>query len=487
MEERILEAREEFNNLIDFVTKEALTWELHSVEGEVFRKLLRMGRILLEVFLRSVGTGSLGPTLTKKDGEVLCYRRTSERKYLSIFGWVTIARAYYLGEGGKGVFPLEAQLNLPKRMYSYLLQKWMTAWGVRTSYEGAVESVKEFLGLDVAHRPIQRITRDMTPAVNEFTDSLEIPEAKEEGPILIETLDGKGIPMCKPDPDQPKTADKQGKKKMALVTAAFSAEPRDHRPAEEIAAGLVNEGSKKPRSPKKPRCKPHHKRIIASLTQERATLMNRAQAAATTRIQSHTTLKVVVGDGEKQIWRFADDLFPGWMQVLDIIHVRDKLWIAAHLYHRKKSRSAKDYVKERLLALLTGEVDIVIEDFQIGLEDGGLSSSKASTLRSKVLGYFINNRERMQYDKYLAMGLPIGSGVIEGTCKNLINDRMERSGMRWSRDGAEAMLTLRSVYLTDLWHDFWTFRTQREKKALYSEQEFQAKGQVIQLDMDKAA
>lgn len=93
----------------------------------------------------------------------------------------------------------------------------------------------------------------------------------------------------------------------------------------------------------------------------------------------------------------------------------------------------------------------------------------------------------MQYDKYLAMGLPIGSGVIEGTCKNLINDRMERSGIRWSCDGAEAMLTLRSVYLTDLWHDFWTFRTQREKKALYSEQEFQAKGQVIQLDMDKAA
>jgi hypothetical protein len=70
----------------------------------------------------------------------------------------------------------------------------------------------------------------------------------------------------------------------------------------------------------------------------------------------------------------------------------------------------------------------------------------------------------------MAMGLPIGSGVVEGTCKNLINDRMERSGTRWSPDGAEAILKLHSLDLTDLWNDFWIFRTQREKEVLYDEQ-----------------
>jgi len=93
----------------------------------------------------------------------------------------------------------------------------------------------------------------------------------------------------------------------------------------------------------------------------------------------------------------------------------------------------------------------------------------------------------MQYDKYLSMGLPIGSGVIEGTCKNLINDRMERSGMRWSPDGAEAILKLRSVHLSDLWNDFWDFRTQREKKELYSEQGTVNKQQLYQNNMAKAA
>jgi len=487
MEGKIQEATDEFKGLIEFVTKEGLAWELHCVEGEIFRRMLRMGRMLLEAFLESVGTGNVGRTLTRDDGEVLSSRRTSPRQYLSIFGEVTIRRAYYHKNGCKGEFPLEAQLNLPKRTYSYLLQKWMTAWGVRTTYVGAVESVKEFLGLEVAHRPIQRMTRDMTEAVNEFTDSLEAPEAGEEGPILIETLDGKGIPMCKPDPAQSKSDEKPGKKKMALVTATFSADPHERRTAEEIAEGLVNGQSRSPGSPKKRRSKPHHKRILASLTQDRSALMHKAQGAALRRIHPHTRLKAVLGDGEKQIWFFASVLFPGWIQILDIIHAMDKLWLAAHLYFQKGSGEAKEFVKERLLALLKGEVDEVIKDFRIALEDGSLSSSKASTLQSKVLGYFVNNRDRMRYDEYLGMGLPIGSGVIEGTCKNLINDRMERSGMRWSREGAEAMLTLRSVYLTELWQDFWAFRTDREKQALYGGRNYLEKAGLVQHDSAMAA
>ena len=487
MEENILEAQREFNKLVDFVTRDALNLELHKVEAELFRMLLGLGRMLLELFLRSVGTGNVGQTAALENGSVLRYRRTSPKKYLSVFGEVTIMRAYYLKEGGKGVFPLEAQLNLPKRMYSYLLQKWMTRWAVKTTYEGAVATLEDFLGLDLAHRPIQRVARDLTPVVNEFNDSLEIPEAGEEGPILIETLDGKGIPMCKPNPDQPKTPDKPGKKKMALVTATLSADPYDHQPVEQIADRLVNEGSKTQRSKKTRRPKPHHKRILASLTQDRSTLMNKAQTAAMSRTHPHTAVKAVLGDGEKNIWKFADELFPDWVQVLDIIHVRDKLWLAAHLLYKKESPEAKEYVRERLVALLTGEVDMIIEDFGIAREDGSLSASKAETLGRKVLGYFVNNRERMQYDKYLAMGLPIGSGVIEGTCKNLINDRMERSGMRWSPDGAEAILNLRSLDLTDLWNDFWTFRTQREKEALYAGQGIILNQTAYQHDMDKAA
>ena len=467
MDAKILETKEEFNGILEFVLTQTTGSEIHQVEREIFRRLLRLGRSLLEVFLFSSGTGKEGSVMECPDGSIMRYQRKKVRQYLSIFGKVTISRAYYLGDDGKGVCPLDAKLNLPKRLYSYVLQQWMSGQAVETTYESAAKWIQRVLGIDLAHRPVERVVLDMTDGAEEFIDSLEPPPQEEEGPILVETMDRKGIPMCKPNPVQAPTPDKPGKKKMALVTATVSIDPYERPAVEEIADRLVNEGPKTKRSKRSPRAKPHNKRIIASLTQQGSTVMNKAQDAAMNRIGPATRLKAVVADGEKSLWNFADDLFPGWIQVLDIIHVRDKLWLAAHLYYKKKSPDAKEYVRERLVALFMGQVDLIIEDFCIAMEDGSLSASKVETLRRKVLGYFVNNRDRMVYDKYLAMGLPIGSGVIEGTCKNLINDRMERSGMRWSEEGAEAMVRLRGLFLTDLWDSFWTFRIEREKKLFY--------------------
>jgi hypothetical protein len=484
MDAKILEAREQFKGILEFVLTDARGSEIHQVEREIFRRLLQLGKSLLEVFLRSTGTGRAGSVIECPDGSILRYRREKVRQYLSIFGKVTITRAYYLGDDGKGVFPLDAQLNLPRRIYSYVLQQWMSGHAVETTYESAARWIRKVLGIDLAHRPVERIVSDLCDDAKEFIDTLDPPPQEEEGSILVETMDRKGIPMCKPDPDQSKTPEKPGKKKMALVTATVSVDPHERPAVEEIADSLLNEKDKTQRSKKSRRAKPHHKRIIVSLTQEGATVMNKAQDAAMNRIGPDTRLKAVVADGEKSLWNFADDLFPDWIQVLDIIHVRDKLWTAAHLHYKQESPEAKEYVRERLVALFTGQVDQIIDDFRIALEDGSLSASKAQVLRTKVLGYFVNNRDRMRYDEYLSLGLPIGSGLIEGTCKNLINDRMERSGMRWSPDGAEAMVRLRGLFLTDLWELFWTFRIERQKEALYGNSQ---SDQVIQADAENLA
>ena len=69
----------------------------------------------------------------------------------------------------------------------------------------------------------------------------------------------------------------------------------------------------------------------------------------------------------------------------------------------------------------------------------------------EVAGYFERNRGRMKYDEYLAAGYPIGSGVVEGACRHLVKDRMERAGMRWTPAGAQAMLDLRATYLNGEW------------------------------------
>jgi hypothetical protein len=70
-------------------------------------------------------------------------------------------------------------------------------------------------------------------------------------------------------------------------------------------------------------------------------------------------------------------------------------------------------------------------------------------------------------DEYLSAGYPIGSGVAEGACRHVVKDRMEQTGMRWTVDGAQAMLHLRSIYLNSDWDEFVEYRIQAEQTTLY--------------------
>jgi hypothetical protein len=86
---------------------------------------------------------------------------------------------------------------------------------------------------------------------------------------------------------------------------------------------------------------------------------------------------------------------------------------------------------------------------------------------AKICAYLDHNAHRMRYDVYLAAGSPIASGVIEGACRHCIKDRMERSGMRWTIEGAQAMLDMRSAYLNGAWDDFMRYRIAQETQRLY--------------------
>ena len=95
-----------------------------------------------------------------------------------------------------------------------------------------------------------------------------------------------------------------------------------------------------------------------------------------------------------------------------------------------------------------------------------LKGSRKKTVQAAVT-YYENNRDHMHYDEYLAAGYPIASGVAEGACKHLVKDRMERAGMRWELEGAQAILSLRAVYLNGLWDQFITYRIATEQSRLY--------------------
>lgn len=119
---------------------------------------------------------------------------------------------------------------------------------------------------------------------------------------------------------------------------------------------------------------------------------------------------------------------------------------------------------ERTERILKGEVSQVVKGLRLIATKRRLRGEQQKAF-SRAADYFYANRTRMRYDLYLRRGWPIASGAVEGTCKCLVRDRFERSGMRWSPDMAEAMPKLRGVYLSGDWDAYWEWTSARTSRG----------------------
>ena len=143
-------------------------------------------------------------------------------------------------------------------------------------------------------------------------------------------------------------------------------------------------------------------------------------------------------DGERALREMAGEWLPRPVGVLDLFHVLERLWLAAHCFHADGSDEAKTFVQKRLMMLLAGKVGYLVGGLRRLRDQHGLRGEALRRLNAAIV-YYENNREHMRYDEYPAAGYPIGSGFAEGACRHLVKDRMEGMGMRWTVKGAQAM------------------------------------------------
>ena len=202
-----------------------------------------------------------------------------------------------------------------------------------------------------------------------------------------------------------------------------------------------------------------------SLTDTPERTVARLKKAVNQRLPEGNEL-VCILDGERSLWTLIYEYFPTAFFVLDIFHVLEHLAKAAHCFHEENSKEARRFVTERLRMLLLGKAGRVIGGLKQMLTKHDLSNSKKYSL-NQVIGYLERNRKHMRYEICLAQGYPIGSGVIEGACRNLINDRLELTGMSWMPQGAESIMRLRAVHINHDWESFWKHRRQHERRRLY--------------------
>ena len=130
-------------------------------------------------------------------------------------------------------------------------------------------------------------------------------------------------------------------------------------------------------------------------------------------------------DGERQLWKLAEEWFPGAIGILDLFHALKRLWDVAHCLYAQESAEAGEFVTHHLRMLLQGKVSYVLRNFRPWLRT--LKGANKKTVQSAIT-YYENNQQHMRYDEYLAAGYPIASGVAEGACKHLVKDRMDVPG-----------------------------------------------------------
>jgi hypothetical protein len=185
------------------------------------------------------------------------------------------------------------------------------------------------------------------------------------------------------------------------------------------------------------------------------------------RARDTTKPLVFLSDGQEALWQARQEWLPERaVNILDLLHVTPRLWQAAHVFHKERSPEAETFVRERVLRVLQGKAVGVIRGLREMATKHGLVGAKKKTMAT-VCGYLEANLERMRYDEYLREGYPIASGAVEGACRHLVKDRLERAGMHWTIPGAQAMLDVRSIYVSGLWDEYQEYRIAHETERLY--------------------
>jgi hypothetical protein len=461
---------------------EQLAWE----QG---RDLLR-GVIQLGLDVQAEGEVRV-PQVTGADGVA---RRLAEpghaRAVVTRLGEVTVRRTGYRSgvRGVPSLFPRDAVLNLPPRGYSWALQRLAVMFCQAVSFEQGHGFVAEATGASVGRRQLEQIVAEAAADAEQFCQDparprQEVPPAgagdpgqdqdQGQGLPLALSADGKGVAM-RPEarrgrakaPDKRSrvfekrtgTGEKKGHKRMAETACVFDVIPQPRTP-EQVMAREPGQPADGPRAV--------NRWYACDITARRDVTIARAFGEAGRRDLDHRRPWIALVDGDvHQITWIQDQAAARDVTVtiiIDFIHVLGYLWKAAWCFHAPRDPAIEDWVIAQGLDILHGRAAEVIARIRQLAEDRPPRprSEHAKNIR-KTLHYLDAKQPYLDYPRALANGWPIATGVIEGACRHLVQDRMGITGARWGLQGAQAMLWHRAINASGDHDAYWDWHIQQE-------------------------
>jgi hypothetical protein len=372
------------------------------------------------------------------------YYDTRRRRLLTAVGAVEMKRAWYVcPQCGQGHSPRDRELDIEDTDVSPAVRRMMAVVGSETSFEKGREQLHLLAGLDVTSKAVQRQAEAIGSDIEAREQSemrrakqLELPEVctPDVSTLYIE-MDGTGVPVVR--------AETEGRKGKNVGEPARTREVK-------LGCVFTQTSSDDEGRPVRDEDSTTYVGAIENAESFGLRLYNEAWR----RGWSRAKLKVVLGDGAIWIWNNADVHFPGAVQIVDIYHAREHLFELAGRLLAGDGTQRKRWLARCLDRLDKGKIEALVKI----LRTFDTPSPEMTAALATEADYFERNAERMRYPKFRAMGLFVGSGVVEAGCKTVIGARLKRSGMFWSVSGANAIIALRCLRLSNRFEDYWADR-----------------------------
>ena len=386
-----------------------------------------------------------------------------ERGVTSVSGPVRVSRMAYRNRREPNLYPADARWILPDDPYS-LGMRALTAYHLAGGGFGqAQEVIRERTGVTVGRAQLTGLAEDLAAWTDDFYEQ-RARDADDDLPdtdVIMMQGDGKGIALR---PEHRKNAGKAdtahpGIKKMAEIVAVADFTPAVREP-EDIAAPPARRRAH-------PGPKARDKWVSASITESIEDMIAAAYDEADRRDPQRVRQRVFLVDGNKQqITAIEAQAAERGLKVpvlIDYIHVSGYLGKAAAALCPGDPAAAGQWADGQLLRVLHGRAKAVAATLASVAAKTRANPRKRLDLTDmdKAVTYLTNNHRHMRYDKALEKGWPIATGMIEGACRFVIEDRFGITGARWSPDGAETILKLRAVVVNGDLDDYMNYYKNR--------------------------
>ena len=377
-------------------------------------------------------------------GKQARYRDKRTRSLLTAVGPVRFERGYYhCASCHRGQSPRDRELDVVDTGYSPGVRRMMAVVGSDTSFDRGREQLELLAGLEVTRKAVERHSEAIGSDIEcreqkqiRRAVQLDLPEVNgSDIPILYIEMDGTGIPVAAVE-----TVGRQGKQgegpahtrevKLGCVFTQTTVD-KEGRP-------VRDEGST----------------TYTGAIETAGEFGPRLYREAWDRGWSRAKKKVVIADGAVWAWNIADREFPGAIQIVDLYHAREHLWVLAGKLHSSDDRQRKRWAGALQRKLDAGKIESLVRQ----LRSFPAPSPDAAELLRVEADYFHRNCERMRYPEFRSQKLFVGSGVIEAACRTVIGKRLKQSGMFWTVRGANAIIALRCCRLNREFEDYWASR-----------------------------